>query len=82
MLPIFPRLSLDFIIMNVQEPAVLVGSRVVVGRHLALSRVEPELLEEAGDDQEHPVLGENLKVESLCFMPVNENKAETWLDST
>ncbi len=29
---------------------------VMVGRHLALSRVEPELLEEAGGNQECAVL--------------------------
>ncbi len=60
--PGFPRFSLDLVVLDVQIQAVLVESRVVVGRHLALSRVEQELLEEAGDDQERPVLGQNLKV--------------------
>ena len=32
----------------------------MLGRHLALSRVEPELLEQAGQDQEHPVLSQDL----------------------
>ena len=40
---------------------MVVGPGVVVGRHLALSRVEPEVLEQAGHNEEHPVLSQDLE---------------------
>ena len=43
----------------------------MVGRHLALSWVEAELLEQTGDDQEHPVLGQNLQIFSFVETVLN-----------
>ncbi len=48
----------------------------MVGRHLALGRVEPELLEEAGDDQERPVLSQDLQDRFRCILPTSIGDAQ------
>ena len=71
-LPRFSGLSRDFKIWNIHIQPMVIRPGVVVGRHLALGRVEPELLEQAGDDQEQSVLSQDLK--SLKAL-----KERTWL---
>ena len=56
-----PGLRHNLKVLDMEDETKAVGSRVVVGRHLALSWEEPELLEQTGDDQEHPVLCQYLQ---------------------
>ncbi len=51
-----PGLCHNLIVLDMQDKPEAVGPGVVVRSHGALSWEEPELLEQAGDDQESPIL--------------------------
>ena len=63
-----PGLCHDFVILDVGDKAEPIGSGVVVRSHGTLNWEESELLEQTGDDQEHPVLGQDLQQTLVAFL--------------
>ncbi len=58
----------NLVVLDVKDKGETIVPGVVVGSHGTLSWEEAELLEQTGDEQEHPVLGQNLKDKSSVHL--------------